>query len=337
MSVEARRATGAAIRRDIGDFAHRDTGRGRRATLPPGAARGMGRPRDRVVPAAAVAAGARSRRRGAARARRPAPALRLASVADGRSAGIEAVRTGAAPTAAAGLGPQPAVSRPVVSGRRRSRSSTCRTAARAQPRIGRWRRSTPCRGRADRRLASPGEDGFELATTIGRPARIGAAGPRSTPGRRRGSTWATTRWSICSRHARERHRPRAVRRRQCARGRERRRASGRCCSSATAELIAPGRYRLTRLLRGQRGTEGAIGSPAPAGARVVVLDEALAPLPVAEAATRAARQLALRAGVQARRRPILSPAGFTPEGVGLRPFSVGHVGQPWRTARGPAI
>ena len=54
--------------------------------------------------------------------------------------------------------------------------------------------------------------------------------------------------------------------------------------AGVAELIAPGRYRLSRLLRGQRGTEGAIGSPAPAGARVVVLDEALAPLPVAEAA-----------------------------------------------------
>jgi hypothetical protein len=37
--------------------------------------------------------------------------------------------------------------------------------------------------------------------------------------------------------------------------------------AADAELIAPGRYRLTRLLRGQRGTEGAMANPAPAGAR----------------------------------------------------------------------
>jgi len=36
---------------------------------------------------------------------------------------------------------------------------------------------------------------------------------------------------------------------------------------ANAELIAAGRYRLTRLLRGQRGTEDAIGNPAFAGAR----------------------------------------------------------------------
>ncbi len=38
--------------------------------------------------------------------------------------------------------------------------------------------------------------------------------------------------------------------------------------AGAAELIGPGRYRLTRLLRGQRGTEGAMGNPAPAGARV---------------------------------------------------------------------
>jgi len=50
-----------------------------------------------------------------------------------------------------------------------------------------------------------------------------------------------------------------------------------------AELIAPGRYRLTRLLRGQRGTEGAMVSIVPTGARVVVLDTAIASLPIAEA------------------------------------------------------
>ena len=50
-----------------------------------------------------------------------------------------------------------------------------------------------------------------------------------------------------------------------------------------AELLAPGRYQLTRLLRGQRGTEWAMGDPTPAGARVVVLDAALAALPIGEA------------------------------------------------------
>jgi hypothetical protein len=103
--------------------------------------------------------------------------------------------------------------------------------------------------------------------------------------------------------------------------------------ASQVELLAPRRYRLTRLLRGQRGTEGAMGNPAPAGARVVVLDEALAPLPVGEA------ELGLpwnwRVGPASR--PIsdesyVAPA-FTPTGVGLRPFSVAHVEQPWRKAR----
>ena len=102
-----------------------------------------------------------------------------------------------------------------------------------------------------------------------------------------------------------------------------------------AELLAPGRYRLTRLLRGQRGTEWAMGDPTPAGARVVVLDAALAALPIGEA------ELGLPATW--RIGPALRPpsdesyvaTSFTPAGVGLRPFSVVHVEQPWRTAREP--
>ncbi|PIE14921.1 MAG: hypothetical protein CSA70_00770 [Rhodobacterales bacterium] len=105
--------------------------------------------------------------------------------------------------------------------------------------------------------------------------------------------------------------------------------------AGAAELIGPGHYRLTRLLRGQRGTEGAMGNPAPAGARVVVLDTVLASLPIAEA------DLGLpwnwRIG------PASKPVSdetyvaqvFTSEGVGLRPFSVAHVEQPWRRPRTP--
>ncbi len=105
--------------------------------------------------------------------------------------------------------------------------------------------------------------------------------------------------------------------------------------AGAAELIAPGRYRLTRLLRGQRGTEAAMGNPAPAGARVVVLNEALASLQIAEA------DLSLpwnwRTGPASR--PVSDETyvaqAFTPEGVGLRPFSVAHVEQPWRRPRAP--
>lgn len=105
--------------------------------------------------------------------------------------------------------------------------------------------------------------------------------------------------------------------------------------AGAAELLAPGRYRLTRLLRGQRGTEGAMGNPAPAGARVVLLDDSLATLPIAEA------DLGIpwnwRIGPAGR--PVSDETyvaqAFTPQGVGLRPFSVAHVEQPWRRPRTP--
>jgi hypothetical protein len=51
---------------------------------------------------------------------------------------------------------------------------------------------------------------------------------------------------------------------------------------AAAELLSPGIYRLTHLLRGQMGTDHAVGTSAP-GSRVVVLDHRtpLAPVPAA--------------------------------------------------------
>jgi len=105
--------------------------------------------------------------------------------------------------------------------------------------------------------------------------------------------------------------------------------------AGNAELIAPGRYRLTRLLRGQRGTEGAMGDPTPEGARVVVLDDSLTPLPISEA------DLGLpwnwRIGPAARPPSDDSyvATSFTPEGAGLRPFAVVHIDQPWRRSRVP--
>ena len=104
--------------------------------------------------------------------------------------------------------------------------------------------------------------------------------------------------------------------------------------AGAADLIAPGRYRLTRLLRGQRGTEGAMGDPAPVGARMVVLDEALASLSIAEA------DLGLpwnwRIGPASRSvsdETFVAKPPSTAVGVGLRPFSVAHVEQPWRRPR----
>jgi len=103
--------------------------------------------------------------------------------------------------------------------------------------------------------------------------------------------------------------------------------------AGAAELIAPGRYRLTRLLRGQRGTEGAVVDVVPTGARVVVLDPALAVLPIAEADL----GLPWNWRIGPVQRPVSDDTfvatSFTPEGAGLRPFSVAHIEQPWRTAR----
>ena len=78
-----------------------------------------------------------------------------------------------------------------------------------------------------------------------------------------------------------------------------------------------------------------MANPAPAGARVVVLDEALAPLPVGEAEL----GLPWNWRIGPAYRPISDESyvaqAFTPTGAGLRPFSVVHVEQPWRKARSP--
>lgn len=103
--------------------------------------------------------------------------------------------------------------------------------------------------------------------------------------------------------------------------------------AGSAELIAPGRYRLTRLLRGQRGTEGAIVSTVPTGARVVVLDSTVSPLPISEADLGLPWNWRIGPASKPVSDETFVAASFTPEGAGLRPFSVAHVEQPWRNAR----
>jgi hypothetical protein len=90
---------------------------------------------------------------------------------------------------------------------------------------------------------------------------------------------------------------------------------------AMATLLAPGQWRLTKLLRGQAGTEGAMRDPVAGGARVVLIDGAQ-------------RQLALTQDQYAlpfhylwgpQGKPISDPsyqgAVLQFKGVGLRPLS----------------
>ena len=105
--------------------------------------------------------------------------------------------------------------------------------------------------------------------------------------------------------------------------------------AGNAELIAPGRYRLTRLLRGQRGTESAMGNPSLTGSRVVIIDTSVSVLPVAQSDI----GLPWNWRIGPASRPVsdasYGAATFAPGGIGLRPFSACQVVQPWRTARSP--
>jgi len=105
--------------------------------------------------------------------------------------------------------------------------------------------------------------------------------------------------------------------------------------AGAAELMAPGRYRLTRLLRGQRGTEGAMATSAPAGARVVVLDSTLAPLPIALGDIGLPWKWRVGPATRPPSDETYVAQAFTPAGAGLRPFAPVHVEQPWRRARVP--
>ncbi|MGY6704707.1 baseplate multidomain protein megatron [Roseinatronobacter sp.] len=103
--------------------------------------------------------------------------------------------------------------------------------------------------------------------------------------------------------------------------------------AGTAELIAPQRYRLTRLLRGQRGTESAIVPQVPANATVVLLDGALTPLPVARSELGLPFNYRIGPAELPPSEDAYVPAEFTASGAGLRPFSPVHVEQPYLHGR----
>jgi hypothetical protein len=105
--------------------------------------------------------------------------------------------------------------------------------------------------------------------------------------------------------------------------------------ATTAELVSPGRYKLSRLLRGQRGTEGAMGNPAPVGARIVVLDDLIVSLPIAESEIGLPWNWQIGPAPRAVGDPTFTGQTFTPSGRGLVPFAPANVEQPWRTGRVP--
>ncbi len=94
--------------------------------------------------------------------------------------------------------------------------------------------------------------------------------------------------------------------------------------AAEAELVSPGRYRLSRLLRGQRGTEAAMADPAPAGSRVVVLDDRIAPLPFSLGETGVAWNLRVGWPEKGPADPFAHAETFTPTARGLLPFAPVH-------------
>ena len=89
----------------------------------------------------------------------------------------------------------------------------------------------------------------------------------------------------------------------------------------TATLQSPGRWKLTHLLRGQFGTEDAIAGPAPAGARVVVLNSAVVPIAITESDVGLPANWRIGPSTVAAADPLNVQLAFTPSGRGLRPYS----------------
>jgi hypothetical protein len=94
---------------------------------------------------------------------------------------------------------------------------------------------------------------------------------------------------------------------------------------AEAELVAPKTYRLSRLLRGQAGSEWAMGAPLPAGASFVLLDRNL--VAIASGADALDRTLDLRIVAASRDHadPSALARSVTPAATALKPLAPVHV------------
>ena len=101
---------------------------------------------------------------------------------------------------------------------------------------------------------------------------------------------------------------------------------------AAAELTAPNEWRLTKLLRGQRGSEGAMRHPVAAGARVVVLNEALAQLGLDQAEARLPFAYLWGPNGKPISDPAYQGATLTFAAAGLIPPAPCHVSFAWSSA-----
>jgi hypothetical protein len=94
---------------------------------------------------------------------------------------------------------------------------------------------------------------------------------------------------------------------------------------ANAELVDGNTYLLSRLLRGQAGSDDAMSHPLPAGAPFVLLDSHLVPLARGLDALGRAMQLRLVAAGRSHDDPSAVALSVTPGATALRPLSPVHV------------
>ena len=101
---------------------------------------------------------------------------------------------------------------------------------------------------------------------------------------------------------------------------------------AAAELLAPGHYRLTDLLRGQLGSEYAMRDAVAAGASFVLLDETVKPSTISAAQRHNPWNWKWGPSTAAIDDPTYQLAAFSFEGVGLRPYAPAQLGGTLLTA-----
>ena len=169
------------------------------------------------------------------------------------------------------------------------------------------------------------EDGFEFLDALGRPARIGALAFDLYGGPAGRFDLGNEAWIDLPSAALASVTDQALFAGENALAVESAAGVWEVLQFATAELMSPGRWRLRRLLRGQLGTEDAIGNPAPAGARVVMLDAAVTALSIADADIGLPWNWRIGPARVAAGDPINLAIEFTPEGRGLRPYSPAHL------------